>query len=452
MSVSYIDIDNASFELQLTLTPEEYAKKFKKNVNNFAQGVAMKGFRKGFTPVGMIMKLQGNQLLTQTLMELIDEQSENYIKENDLLVYISGNVSKNAFDEVDYTQLDKTYIFSITYIKYISFDLAEFAETAKHTFKKYVAQITDEDLNKEITGYLFRVGEVAEMDNDVPIEENDMVNVAFTAYDKDNNKIEEVSTDTAYLLPKLLVDESEKNKLIGKKLQESGTINLLKAFDKTDKKVVALQVLGLNLTDEETIQKMPDEYQFTITGIRRRVPAQLTEEVIFAAFPKAGAETEEEFKALFKGYLENQAYQHSKQLLKYQLITWMQHSNYNFPEEILENNYNRVKATGKSKDMLPWEEVRESEMKNLRLHSIVQSILRSQDIKVTEEELLVHTAADLKYRLVQAGYPESLEIEEEMAINYLNSDKEYGSTMLRHIATEKALEVQTCAGGLSGIA
>lgn len=440
MSVSYIDIDKASFELQLTLTPEEYAKKFKKNVNNFAQGVALKGFRKGFAPVGMIMKLQGNQLLTQTLMELIDEQSENYMKEHDFAdVLISGNLSEDAFAEVDYTQLNKTYKFSIPHIKRVPFNLYEFAQTTKGVFKKYVTQISDDDIEKDIENYLFRIGEVKEMEGDVPTEENDMLNVSLIAYDQDNNKIEAVSTDLTYLLPKLLVAESEKNKLIGKKLQDSDTINLVKAFDTTDKKALARQVLGSNLTDEETIQKMPDEYRFTITGIRRRIPAQLTPEVMKAAFPNETIETKDDFKALYKGYMENYAHRHSNKLLKDQVRLWFLNYDHDFPEEILENNYNRVKTTKKSKDLLPWEEVRESEIKNLRLHSIATDIIHSQGIEVTEEEVLAYTAFDLKQEFMKMGYPESIEVNSEMARNYLHNDQEYSNTMVRYIIADKAI-------------
>lgn len=82
MNISQNNSDDLNAVISIELKKEDYLPKVEKALNTAKSNAVIKGFRKGFVPMGVIKKMHGNSILLDELNKTVSESLDKYIQEN----------------------------------------------------------------------------------------------------------------------------------------------------------------------------------------------------------------------------------------------------------------------------------------------------------------------------------------------------------------------------------
>ena len=84
MNVNFEKNGNVDGIITITLAESDYAEKVNKELKTIGQKRPIKGFRPGHTPLSLLKKFYGKQVLAEVVNDEIGEQLTKYIHENNL--------------------------------------------------------------------------------------------------------------------------------------------------------------------------------------------------------------------------------------------------------------------------------------------------------------------------------------------------------------------------------
>jgi len=82
VNISQNNSDDLNAVISIELKKEDYLPKVEKALNTAKSNAVIKGFRKGFVPMGVIKKMYGNSILLDELNKTVSESLDKYIQEN----------------------------------------------------------------------------------------------------------------------------------------------------------------------------------------------------------------------------------------------------------------------------------------------------------------------------------------------------------------------------------
>ena len=181
MKVEKKQIDAQNLELTLNIAAEDYAPISKKKFSECRRKAEFKGFRKGMVPASLIQRVYGDQILAESVNEVIGESLDNYIKEQNLhilgeplssetqpdVVWKDGNDFSFKFDVALAPEFDFDVVKEDTVPQYnvtvTAKDKAPMIENLKKYYEQKNSQLkegeepevkTDEEIEAEVTGRL----------------------------------------------------------------------------------------------------------------------------------------------------------------------------------------------------------------------------------------------------------------------------------------------------------
>jgi trigger factor len=265
------NIDDLNLSVAVTLTKEELSAKFKSELNRFAQRAAVKGFRKGKTPVSYIKKMYGGEIFSEIVNEMISSNVSNFMQENKLDLLGQPIPSEEKFDNdfgMDNIQ-DLKFSFDMGLAP--QFELQGLTTDSK--FSKYIPEIPTKWIEEAFEADRNRVGERATIDGG-DLQEKDMIKL----------DVKEVDGSVEANITVLFDDLSDdlKTAFATKKVGETLTFDIYKIEKDADENRVRKYILGL----EEGVTFGAD-FEGTISEITRIGAAEMNE----AFFTKAYGET-----------------------------------------------------------------------------------------------------------------------------------------------------------------
>ncbi|MCQ2176434.1 MAG: trigger factor family protein [Bacteroidales bacterium] len=162
-------IDELNYQLTLDLTKEDYAEPQRKRITATRKNADFKGFRKGNVPESLIRKVYGEQILFESVNEVISKSLDEYIKSNKLnvlgeplpaenqpqLEWKDGNDFTFVFDlavspevSVDVVKEDTVTKYNITIDEK---DKTQMVENLKKYYDEKKEEKSEEDIVKEVT-------------------------------------------------------------------------------------------------------------------------------------------------------------------------------------------------------------------------------------------------------------------------------------------------------------
>ena len=294
MQVTKIDIDALNAILKLNVKKEDFEPKIEASLRDFNKKVSVKGFRKGQVPKGMVRKMHGNNILMETVNELLSNEVNNFIRDNKLDV-LGHPIPKDgqAFN-MDINSI-KDFEFEYELGLAPTFELDFLA--SKPTFEREVPKADEKLLNDEVMRMRKQLGTVEEFDTIT--EDNDLLTVKFDALDESG-----ISNTTSISL-ELLTDEKVAATLKKLKKGEIMDVDVFEIFAQ-DNESVAKHILNSKVEDVKD-----SKFRMTLEGVKRTLPADLNEEFFNKIDPKGEMKTEADLRARIeedvKGYFEKQA-------------------------------------------------------------------------------------------------------------------------------------------------
>jgi trigger factor len=276
-------------KLTVTITKEDYLKGYETSLKKYAKTANIPGFRKGMVPAGLIKKMYGQSVFQDEVIKTVENEMNQYIAKEKLEIFAQPLPLTAQFPVMD-VNAPANYDFSFEVGLKPSFTL----DTKGIKVTRYKIEVTDEMINNEVERLQVRNGNMTEPE-EATSEEN-VLNVTFTESDKEGNAIEGGLTKDNSLLIKYFA-EKQRKQFIGKKKEDTVTIQLKKAFEQKELDVI----LGdLGLTNEDA-----DKYfSLTITKVGLVEKAAIDETLFTVCYPNQTITNEAEFKDAIKKDIE----------------------------------------------------------------------------------------------------------------------------------------------------
>ncbi len=263
------DIDSLNVTLKLTIAKEEVADKFKKELNRVAQRAALKGFRKGKTPISYVKKIYGNDILGEIINKEISEGVANFIDSNKLNILgqpiPSEMEEKNNFSIDNFEDLHFNFDLGLV----PSFELNGLSKASK--FNKYIPIVPAQWIDEAIEKDRERKGEPTSIEGGGEFQAKDILKL----------NVKEVGGELEKSFSVLFEDLSDEMKtaIEGKKKGDSLTFDITTMEKASDETRVRKYILGVE--DGVTFN---NEFEGTIEDITRITPAELNEAFFTGAY------------------------------------------------------------------------------------------------------------------------------------------------------------------------
>src|SRR5882757_5044280 len=319
------NIGNLTDKLTVKITKDDYLPSFEKKLKEYSKTANIPGFRKGMVPVGMVKKMYGQSLYHDEVIKTVEKELYNYLNAEKPDIFAQPMPLENDLSGIDINN-PADYDFGFEIGLKPAYQLADLAK-AKVTLNK--VKTTDKMVDEEVARMQIKGGKMTEPET-VATEE-DVLNVLFKESDKDGNIVEGGATKENSVILKYLTAATQK-KFMGKKVGDSVTIQLSKAFEK-DKLAAIVADLGFEATDEEAGKKY---FNLEIVKIGLVEKRELSEEFFKEIYPTKDIKTEAELRESIKEEIDQYWQSQSRNQLQDQIYHYiLDETHMDFPQEFL---------------------------------------------------------------------------------------------------------------------
>ena len=362
-------------KLTVKVSKDDYLPSFDKKLKEYSKTANIPGFRKGMVPAGMIKKMYGPSIFSDEILKSVEKELYTWLNAEKPEIFGQPLPLSTDLRDINMnTPADYEFGFEIGLKP--DYSLPDIGK-AKVTLHKVEA--TDAMVDEEIGRMQIKGGKMTEPET-VDNDEN-VLNILFTEADKDGTVVEAgVSKENSVIL-KYLTAATQK-KFMGKKVGETVTVQLSKAFD-DDKLEMFLQDLGFDKDDKEAAKKY---FNLEIVKIGLVEKRELNEEFFKEIYPGKDIKTEAELREAIKAEIENYWQSQSRNQLQDQLYHYLlDETKMEFPVDFLK----RWLQTGGDKEKSPEQVEAEfpSFSNQLKWTLISDKLIKENGLEVGNEEL-----------------------------------------------------------------
>ena len=422
-------------KLTVKVSKDDYLPSFDKKLKEYSKTANIPGFRKGMVPTGMIRKMYGSSIFTDEILKAVEKELYTWLNNEKPEIFGQPLPLTNDLRDMDINN-PADYEFGFEIGLKPEYTLAEISK-AKVTLHKVSATtaMVDEEINRmQIKG-----GNMTEPDT-IDNEEN-VLNILFTESDKDGNVVEGGATKENSVILKYFTTVTQK-KFIGKKVGETVTVQLSKAFNE-DKLVMIVQDLGFDKADNDAAEKY---FNLAIVKIGLVEKRELVEDFFKEIYPAKEIKTEEELRAAIKEEIENYWLGQSRNQLQDQLYHYLiDETKMEFPAEFLK----RWLQTGGEKPKTAEEAEAEFPAFNnqLKWTLISDKLIKENKLEVGNEELREYMKVEIMRYFGTMNLGEDTSWIESYIDRMMKDEKQVDSSY-RRLITDKLfnwIEVQAKA-------
>jgi len=260
----------------------------------------------------------------------------------------------------------------------------------------YHIAVSDDMLDGQIKNLTGRFGT-----NDVveAVTEKSLAKGDFVQVDKEGNAVEDgIVAEDAVMSIAIVKNDAQKKKLMGKKVGEEVVFDVKKAFP-NDTEISYL----LKITKEQAAEVKGD-YKFTIKEITEFIEPELNKELFDKLFGPGVVSTEEEMKTKVKEDLQRNFEMESEYKFAIDAREKLTAKlDVNLPEEFLKR---WLKATDRGEEKMSDEQIDTDMpkfMEDLKWQLIKNEIIRSNELKVEEKDVVDYAKKSARMQFMQYG-------------------------------------------------
>jgi len=363
--------------IKITVSPSDYNPAFEKSLKNYAKTANIPGFRKGMVPTGIIKKMHGAAVFTEEVLRTIEKELTQYVQTENIS-YLGQPLPEDENDPGTFNFNEPTdYSFSFEIGLKPAFSLPDF-ETLPTTL--HLVDATPEMIQEELDRMQQRLGKMTEPETIT--REEDVLNVRFEKSNAEGTPIEGAEPKENSLLLKYF-SESLRKQLIGKKKDETITIQLSTAFDDKEREWVAGD-LGLN---KDNAEEMSQHFLMHISKIGFVEKRELNEEFFNEALPGKEIKSEDELRNEIRTQIEAYWKHQAQHMLEHEIFHILsEETKMDFPENflkkwLLKTNENKQTAEDIEKEFPTF-------LNQLRWTLVSNEIASGNTIQVSREEIM----------------------------------------------------------------
>lgn len=429
MEVALEKKDRLHAVLKINISKSDYTPRVESELKKTQKKVSVPGFRPGNAPMGMVKKMYGKGIYVDEVNKMASEALFGYLDENKIEYLAQPLMSNTDENVVDFDkEEDFTFLFEIGLAPEVTLNLSE-----KDQVTRYKISVGEAELDKEIDSLQRRYSKQETAES---AEEKDIVYLNAIELGEDGAPLEGgVADKNISTTPELVKDAELKKHLMGAKVGDQFNGDIFKLFD--DNVTVISNSLGI---PKEGVDDLNKTFSFTVTEIKRFIPAELNQELFDTVFGEGRATDIASFRQLLKEDLEryydteaDNMFEHSVDHLVYDNHT------FDLPEQFLkrwlmENNegdFNQDNIDQKYQD----------EARQLRYVLLRNKVMAENDIKISAEDIENMSLAYSAQMLRQYGMPNADEALVRQISDNNKKEKGYISRMNDMVAQRKFMEV-----------
>jgi len=375
MNITQESTGELSATIKIELGQSDYQEQVNNSLKELQKKSALKGFRPGKVPFGLVKKMYEKGVVAEEVNKLLSDSLNKHITENklEILGYPLGNEEKNR--KVDFeNSTDFEFFFDIGFTPSFTLDISE-----NTSMEYYNIVVEDKVVDNYLEETRRRFGKFIESEI---VEEGDFLQGEICELDE-TRLIKEggIKNNTSISLNHIK-DEKVRQDFIGKKMGDKIVFNPLKA---TGNVIETTTMLGLKKDETE---KADADFEFTITKISRIELAAVDQELFNKVYPGAEITGEKQFREKLAteaaGYYQAESENYFVHTTMEKLIHDTQ---FDLPEAFIKrwlvDSDEKLTPESVEKDY-------HSYVKSLRQQLIINKIMKDYNIKVDDQEMKDH--------------------------------------------------------------
>ncbi|MBI1227832.1 MAG: hypothetical protein GC192_21545 [Bacteroidetes bacterium] len=267
------DIDALNSVITVTIEKEDYEPDFKKELNKLKDRGAIKGFRKGKTPIPFLKKMYGKSLLTEIVTDKLYKELNELVNSREL-TYMGQPIPVQDQKPVNFDyNSEQPYSFQFELGKAPEFDIKGVDKNTMYDY--YKVEVPDEKVEQQLTTARKQLGDQVETTG--PIAEDDMVYFNAVELDGDAPKADGWKTTFSVLVNRLAAGAT-KDEIKSKQKGDKVRFNVFELEEGTSREFVKKYLLNFTQADIDEGTETNDWYEGTIEKVTNRGLAELTQE------------------------------------------------------------------------------------------------------------------------------------------------------------------------------
>lgn len=403
MNVSLQNIDKVSALLTVKLEKADYQEKVDKSLKNFRQKAEIPGFRKGMVPMSLVKKMYGKSVIAEEVNKTLSEAVYKYIQDNKVNILGEPLPNEDKQKDIDFDTMEEfEFLFDIALAPEFNAEV-----TAKDSVDYYTIDVTEDMVNNQIKAYTQRNGKYEQVE---VYQENDMLKGLLAELDEAGNTKEGgIQVEGAVMMPSYMKNDEQKAIFATAKVNDVLVFNPYTAWDGN-----AAELASLLKIDKEAVAEMKSNFSFQVEEITRFVAGELTQEIFDQVFGKDVVKTEEEFRTKVKEVIAAQFVADSdyKFLIDTRKMLTDKIGKLEFPDALLKKI---MRLNNQDKDEKFVEDNYEKSIEELTWHLIKEQLVKANDIKVEQEDIINMAKESTRAQFAQYGM---LSVPDEILENY----------------------------------
>ena len=292
--------------ISISLNESDYSESYNKSISRYSKNISLNGFRKGFVPKGLVVKMYGKAILSEEINKLFSEKLNNYVVEKKYNLIgepiASSQIKEQDLDFGNTIDLD----FEIGIAPKINVKLID-----KKSFNYYKINPAKEDVDKHIVSMRKRYGSMTSPDL---VEDEDVLMGDFEEVDSKNNKVLNGVSNSGTISLLSIKDKKLKSIFLGIK---KNTKVIIKDIRKTFSNESDLCSL-LNIKKEQ-LDSMSSLFSFELKNIQRVKMASLNEDFFKKVYPDTKIKDSKVFEDKIKEEISLNYQKDTDMLFKYNI-------------------------------------------------------------------------------------------------------------------------------------
>ncbi|MBS3914778.1 MAG: trigger factor [Bacteroidetes bacterium] len=295
MNISIDKLDDLNTTVIIDLEKQDYEENVEKELRKVQKNVAVKGFRPGKAPLGMVKKLYGRSILADEIQKKASDALNEYIQENKLDILGYPISSERVPSDIDIEGKENfKFAFDLGLAPALELNIS-----AKDKLTNFQIEVGEKEIDEDIEYARKRYGKM----EDVEVSEaEDIIYCNLTELNDEGVAFEGgIAEKPASLVANLIEDAALKQTLIGVSKAAKFQVNIFQLFNNND--TVISNTLGIQ---KEGVKDLNMNFELVVTDIKRRTMAEINEDYYKEVFgPEDFPANEEEYRARIKSNLEN---------------------------------------------------------------------------------------------------------------------------------------------------
>lgn len=384
LNKEFTKLEKSAVKLTVTVEKSDVQETYKTILDKYVKNAQIPGFRKGHVPAAVLERKFSDALKQDALSEIIDKSLNEVFeneKENRPLPY-----AQPVMEQFPELNLDSDLSYTVTFDVFPKIEVKDFSGI---TVKEPQVEITDKDIERELTAIQERNAVVMDKKDSETVAKDDIVTINYSEFDENDKEIEG-SKREGFVFTVGTGENIYKidDEIIGMKKNETKQITKTYSKDEKDadlagktKKisvtVTSLKIRNLPALDDELAQDVNEKFK-TLEDLKNDIKRSLET-------AKNRKISELKNNSLLSQLVEKNPFDIPVSMLQAELDgRWrMMAQQFQTTPEQLEK---MVTASGQTKETMLEQWTGDSE-KMLKSRIIVDSLIREKNISVTPEEI-----------------------------------------------------------------